>query len=216
MRRRGRRTKGFAMIDALVALAIAALTLTLLTSATWGLKLASDWRVSSESASATDWLLARRTLSAWASDLSNDGPRARGDAMIGTATTLRLQVRDRAAVEPYVGELQVTGSGDIGYVLTAARHDGLRDARVAVDQPRRSVLLMSSEPMRFVYLFRQENTAGTVWRYETGDGEVLPLAVGIEVSGARQVTVPVLNTISQTCLSALGAGALEGEQCAVR
>lgn len=216
MRRRGQRTRGFAMVDALVALAIAALTLVLLTSASWGLKLASERRAALEVTAASDWLLARRTLLGWAGDLSNDGPLARGAAMIGTATTVRMRVRDRGANVSYVGEFRVEGTRDTGFTLTAARHDGLRDARIAADQPRRSVLLTSPEPIRFVYLFPEANGRGSVWRYETGDGEALPRAIAIETGDRRQVTVPIFPTISQTCLAALGPGALEGNQCAVR
>lgn len=204
------------MVDALVALAIAALTLVLLTSASWGLKLASDRRAALETTASTDWLLARRTLLAWAGDLSNDGPRETGASLIGTATTLRMIVRDRAANVPYVGEFRVDGTRETGFTLSAARHDGLRDARTAADVPRRSMLLTANAPIRFVYLFPEGNGRGNVWRYETGDGETLPRAIAIEVGDQRQVTVPVFATISQTCLAALGPGALEGDQCDVR
>lgn len=214
--RRRVRTRGFAMIDALVALAVAALTLTLLTSASWGLKIASDRREAMESTAAADWLLARRTLSGWASDVSNDGPRASGANLIGTATTLRMLVRDRAASQGYVGEFRVEGTSDTGYTLMAARHDGLRDARLAVDRPRRSTILSSDVPIRFVYLFPQTDGTGTIWRYETGDGGTLPIAIAVEAGATRQMTVPVFATVSQTCLAALGAGALEGSQCDVR
>ena len=203
------------MVDALVALAIAALTLTLLMTASWGLKLASDRRAALQTTASADWLLARRTLRDWAADVSNDGPRANGAAMLGTATTLRMIVRDPAASTPYVGEFRVEGTRDVGYTLTAARHDGLRDARIASDNPRRSTLLTSNEPIRFVYLFPERGSTG-VWRYETRDGDVLPTAIAVEQGDRRQVTVPVFATISQTCFAALGPGALESDQCAVR
>ena len=215
-RRRTRRSKGFAMVEALVALAIAALTLTLLTSASWGLKLASERRVAFDAIAPADWLMARRILQSWAQDLSNDGPRSTGAALLGTATTMRMLVRDRVASSFYVGELRIDFRDEAGYTLHALRHDGLRDARTAADTPRVSKLLTTSEPIRFVYLFPQATGAATVWRYETGDGDVLPLAIAIEMGSQRLVTVPVLPTISQTCLSALGPGGLEGDRCAVR
>lgn len=204
------------MVDALVALSIASLTLVLLTSASWGLKLTSDRRAALETTASADWLLARRTLLSWAGDLSNEGPRETGASMTGTATTLRMIVRDRAANVPYVGEFRVDGTRETGFTLSAARHDGLRDARTAVDAPRRSPLLTSEDPIRFVYLFPEANGRGNVWRYETGDGEVLPRAIAIEAGDQRQVTIPIFATISQTCLAALGPGALEGDQCDVR
>ncbi|MEM7718280.1 MAG: hypothetical protein AAF222_03695 [Pseudomonadota bacterium] len=216
MRRRGGNTRGFAMVDALVGLAIAALTLVLLTSASWGLKMASDRQRAFEVTSAGDWLLARRTLLTWASDVTSDGRGRSGGAMIGTATTMRMIVRDRGAAQGYVGEFRVAGTRDTGYTLTAARHDGLNDARVAVDEPRVSTILTSPVPIRFVYLFPQRGGGGNVWRYETGDGDVLPLAIGVEAGDRRQVTARLFPTISQTCFSVLGPGALESNQCAVR
>ncbi|MCY4181098.1 MAG: hypothetical protein OXD48_12655 [Litoreibacter sp.] len=216
MRRRIRHTRGFAMIDALVALAVAALTLSLLTSASWGLKIASDRRAAIEQTNAADWLLARRTLQGWAGDVSNAGPRAAGANLVGTASTVRMQVRGQDGFGSFVGELRVEGSADIGYTLSAARHDGLQDARLSSDAPRRSTLLRAQEPSRFVYLFMQSDGTGTVWRYETGDGGALPLSVAIEVGDTRRVTAPVHTTISQTCLSSLGQGGMEDRLCSVR
>ena len=216
MRRRTRRARGFAMVDALVALAVASLTMVLLTSATWGLRIASERRAALTETAPVDWLLARRTLSAWAADASNDGPRASGASFIGTATTMRLIVRDARAAQSFVGEFRVTANGDDTFTLSAARHDGLQDARTSADAPRTSNILTSGEQIRFLYLFQQPNGAGTVWRYETGDGETLPVAVAIEAGDTRQVTVPVFATVSETCLSALGPGAIDGDQCAVR
>lgn len=216
MRRRTPRARGFAMVDALVALAVASLTMVLLTSATWGLRIASERRAALTETAPVDWLLARRTLSAWVADASNDGPRASGASFIGTATTMRLIVRDARAAQSFVGEFRVTANGDDTFTLSAARHDGLQDARTSADAPRTSDILTSGEQIRFLYLFQQPNGAGTVWRYETGDGENLPVAVAIEAGDTRQVTVPVFATVSETCLSALGPGAIDGDQCAVR
>lgn len=216
MRRRSRKARGFAMVDALVALAVASLTLVLLTSASWGLKLASDRRAAMAETAPVDWLLARRTLAGWVTDASNDGPRATGASFIGTATTMRLIVRDARAASSFVGEFRVSANGDDTFTLSAARHDGSRDARVASDTARVSNILTSTEPIRFLYLFPQPNGAGSVWRYETGDGETLPLAVAIEAGDDRRVTVPVFATVSETCFSALGPSAMEGNECAVR
>ncbi|MEL6933750.1 MAG: hypothetical protein AAFO17_11765 [Pseudomonadota bacterium] len=215
-RRRIHRSKGFAMIDALVALAVATLTLSVLTSATWGLKLASDRRASLEDTGSADWLQARRTLTTWASDVSNEGAEAGGASLIGTATTLRMIVRDRLAQRPYVGEFRIERAQENGYALIAARHDGLRDARVTADAPRASTLLRAPDPVRFVYLFETNNGTQNVWRYETGDGSSLPIAIAIEQGNTRQVTVRLHPTLSQTCFAALGPGALESKQCAVR
>ena len=56
---RRKRIRGFVMAEALVALAVAALTLALLTTASWGLRVASDARAAVELTSAVDWLAAR-------------------------------------------------------------------------------------------------------------------------------------------------------------
>ena len=215
MSRRRRGARGFAMIDALVSIAVAALTLSLLTSASWGLKISNDRRAVLEATSSADWLLARRTLQTWVGDASNEGSRAAGASLFGTATTLRMIVRDRALAQSFVGEFRVEGTADSGYSLIAARHGGLNDARIVSDDPLSSVLLVSDEPVRFIYLF-QDDRGNDIWRYETGDGSSLPRAVGVEVGDMRRLTLPVFATLSQSCFSQLGPSALEGERCEVR
>lgn len=203
------------MAEALVALAVAALTLSLLTSASWGLKLAADRRAALEQTAAADWLLARRTLLGWVADLNGAGAGEAHTDFIGTATTLRMIVRHGAA-QPFVGELQVLREDDGAFALIAARHDGLMDARTVSDTPRQTPLLATREPIRFLYLLPDQNGNARVWRYETGGGEALPAAIAIEVGDQRQVTVPVFGTRSRSCLAALGPGGLEADECALR
>ncbi|MEJ8561271.1 hypothetical protein QTO30_08575 [Yoonia sp. GPGPB17] len=64
-RRRGTST-GFVLAEALVALTVAAMTIALLTSATWGLNAAAERRAAATQTSAVDWLAARRALGNWA------------------------------------------------------------------------------------------------------------------------------------------------------
>lgn len=202
------------MAEALVALAVAALTLSLLTSASWGLKLAADRRAALDQTAPADWLLVRRTLLGWAANLNGAGL---GDAhidLIGTATTMRMIVREDGS-DAYVGEFRVTQEGE-DFALIAARHDGLLDARTVSDTPRLSPLLTAGTPIRFLYLLPQQNGTSMVWRYETGDGEALPAAIAIEAGDTRMVTVSVFGTRSRTCLAALGPGGLEEDACALR
>lgn len=202
------------MAEALVALAVAALTLSLLTSASWGLKLAADRRAALEQTAPADWLMVRRTMLGWVANLNGAGLGAAHVDLIGTATTVRMIVRE-AGSDPYVGEFRVDQEGE-SFALIAARHDGLLDARTVSDTPRQSPLLQSNDPIRFLYLLPHQNGTQMVWRYETGDGEALPAAIGIEVGDARMVTVPVFGTRSRTCMAALGPGGLEEDACALR
>ncbi|MEM9474236.1 MAG: hypothetical protein AAGA71_03020 [Pseudomonadota bacterium] len=215
MTRRGRGSKGFAMAEALVALAVAALTLSLLTSASWGLKLAAERRDALEETAPADWLLARRTLLGWVANLNGAGLGAAHADMIGTASTMRMIVRDGGA-RPFVGEFRVVREDAGDFALIAARHNGLLDARAASDAPQESHILRTREPIRFLYLLPQPTTNAMVWRYETGNGEALPAAIGIETGNTRVLTVPLVATRSRTCLAALGPGGLEADECALR
>lgn len=223
MRRRRGGSRGFAMAEALVALAIAALTLSLLTSASWGLRMVSERRAALEATSAVDWLAARRAVQTWAIGISATGHARAGVSLTGTATNARMIVSPRGASTTgiYGGELRVARlASDAGvgeaYVLYASRHDGLRDARVASDTPRTTEVLRSRAPIRLLYLLPDPGRAAMVWRYETGDGEALPAALAVEAGDRRMITVPILPTRSASCLSELGPGGLEEPECALR
>ena len=73
MIRRRSRASGFVLAEALVALAIAAMTVALLTSATWGLQLTAERRAAAAETAAGDWVAARRAVVDWAVGGSGGG-----------------------------------------------------------------------------------------------------------------------------------------------
>jgi hypothetical protein len=218
-RRRGT-SSGFVLTEALVALAIAAMTVALLTSATWGLRVASERRDAAEVTAAVDWLAARRALIDWSSGVTAPSKEGTERYFVGTATTARMFVEPSGSgqVVPFVGELRVESRGENRYALMAARHLGLQDARITVDGPQETEVLRTNAPIRLLYLFpRQTGGAGATWRYETGSGdEGLPVAVAVEVGDERMLTARIFATRSASCLSRLGLGGLENEQCELR
>ena len=167
MRRRRSITSGFVLAEALVALAIAAMTVALLTSATWGLRVASERQDAAEVTAAVDWLSARRALADWSSGVTATGKEGTERFLVGTATTARMFVEPSGSgqVVPFVGELRVEARGENRYVLMAARHIGLRDARITVEVPQETEVLRTNAPIRLLYLLpRQEGGVGMTWR----------------------------------------------------
>lgn len=221
MKRRYRRTGGFVMAEALVALAIAALTLALLTSATWGLRIASDTRAAAAQTGPADWLAARRALQGWASGLTALGSEAAEVSIVGTDSTARIVVEPAVSglARPYVAELRVeareTALGETSFVLIAARHLDLRDARVSTDAPQETELVRSDRPIRLLYLLPREGVIDMVWRYETVSAG-LPFAIAVEVGDQRVLTARVFANRSASCLASFGVIGLEEEQCKLR
>ncbi len=213
-RRRG--SGGFAMAEALVSLAVAALTLALLTGAGWGLRLVSESRAAAAQTGAADWLAARRALQGWAAGLTSPGLGQADGAFAGTATTARMVVDSAASGRPaaFVAELRVEQREE-GFVLIAARHLGQRDARVASEAPQETEIVRTDRPIRLLYLLPREGVAGLTWRYETGGG-ALPAAIAVEVGDTRAITARVFANRSAVCVSGLGPGGLEDPQCILR
>ncbi len=220
MIRRRSRASGFVLAEALVALAIAAMTVALLTSATWGLQLTAERRAASAETAAVDWLAARRALIDWTSGASAEGIGDTQRYLIGTATTARIFVEPSGTgqVAPFVGELRVEALGEDGFALIAARYIGQRDARLTSDAAQQTEILRTTQPIRLLYLIpSQTGAANASWRYETGSGdEGLPEAVAIEVGTERMITARVFATISASCLARIGRSSLQDDQCDLR
>jgi hypothetical protein len=213
---RRRHTKGFVMAEALVALAVAAMTLALLTSASWGLRIAADARAEAADTGAVDWLAARRALQGWAAGLTAPGARAAETRLVGTDSTARMVVEPAVSglAQPYVAELRVEVHGD-SFVLIAARHLDARDARVSTDAPQETEVVRSDRPIRLLYLLPREGVQGLVWRYETS-GAALPAAIAVEVADRRVLTARVFANRSAACLAAFGVSGLEEQACELR
>lgn len=209
------------MAEALVALAIAALTLALLTSASWGLRIAADARAAAAETGAADWLAARRALQGWASGLTALTAEGSESHIVGTGSTARMVVEPAVSglALPYVAELRVetrqTVAGETSFVLIAGRHLDARDARISTDAPQETELVRSDRPIRLLYLLPREGVADMVWRYETNSA-ALPAAIAVEVGDRRILTARVFATRSAACLATFGVSGLEEAQCELR
>ncbi|KIT15862.1 hypothetical protein [Jannaschia aquimarina] len=210
VRRRGP-ARGFALAEALVALAVAAMTLALLTGATWGLRQAAERRDLAQQTGPADWLATRRAVSAWAAGLSTSGAQGAQGRLIGTATTARMVVEGGSR---YVAELRVERRGADAFALVAARYPGRRDVRVVPEAGQVSELVRSSRPIRLLYLHDRPGNPDPVWVYETGDD--LPAAIAVEVGDTRRLTAAIHPTVSGECLAAGGLAALEDTTCGLR
>jgi len=219
-RRRPSSARGFALTEALVALAIAALTITVLTSSSWGLATVADRRAAAAQTGPVDWLAARRALMQWSSGVTATRRETAPTALTGTASTARFFVEPSGGGQSrsFVGELEIVARGEGRFSLQATRYLGQSDARLGADTGQTTEILRSNQPIRILYYF--ENGRGSrsgAWRYETGDGDDgLPKAIGIEVGDTRRLTAPLFVNRSAACVARLGRGGLEEEACELK
>lgn len=208
--RRRRHQRGFALTEALVSLAVAALTLSLLTAATWGLRQATR-DPPAEGADIVDTLRARRILQAWMSGAAG-GPSGQPLAFAGQADRVRV-VFAEADGPRRLGELRVTGDGQT-QTLVARRVRGIGDVRYDMEDGPESVLLRAEETIRFAFLV--DRGGERAWVYDVDAESGLPLAVAIEVGRERIATSALPATLDPACISRLGIGEAEGRTCASR
>jgi hypothetical protein len=208
--------RGFMVAEALVSLSVAALTLVLLTSATWGLRQASSERDVAFTA-ASDWLTARRALQAWAAAANSPGLERSEGWFEGTATSVRMIIpaSEAGPNRPHQAGLSISQADGV-YTLTAYRDIGSRDTRMRTDALQTTPLIVSDKPIQLAFLGRDLTSASMVWRYEADPANGLPDAIAIEVDGKPQLVARLLNNKSKICLAANGATALETESCALR
>lgn len=217
--RRRHAAKGFALTEALVALAIAALTITILISSSWGLATATERRAAMAQTGPVDWLAARRVLLQWASAVTATGEGETDRALTGSATTARFYVEPTGggSTLPFVGALEVVALGDAEFALRAIRYNGLRDARLPGDTGQITEILRTSEPIRILYYYDSgRGGRDGAWRYEAGGDTGLPRAIGIEIGDTRRLTAPIFADRSAACVARLGPGGLEEEACSLR
>ncbi len=216
LQRRRRSARGFTIAEALVSLAIAALTLVLLTSATWGLKQLNETRAA-EGPVAADWLTARRALQAWAAAVSTDGDDMVEGRFQGDAASVRLYVPPTSSgpSRPYVSELRVTNVDGL-YTLSAHRDRTVTDTRQRGNAVQSTEILSTREPIRLMYLLRSRTGPGRSWFFATTPEDGLPYAIALEVNGDQLITAPIMTTVSATCAARNGLNALGDQICKVR
>lgn len=216
-RRRRKGSRGFILTEALVALTVAALTLALLTSATWGLRQTAA-QPSSMQQEATDWLTARRVLQAWAASATIDGIAQTESRFEGSPTRMRLVLDDGTSRDnrPVMISLEITESDGLSR-LTAARLFDVRDVRIGSDRLRASTVIVSDQSLRLVYYVASATgQIGRVWTYEPRPEQGLPAAVAVERGTDRMIVAQMPATRSATCVSRVGIRGLEEQDCELR
>ncbi|MEL6170139.1 MAG: hypothetical protein AAFR35_15740 [Pseudomonadota bacterium] len=216
LRRRSRRTRGFMVAEALVSLSVAALTLVLLTSATWGIRHATALTQDAP-AEARDWLAARRALQAWSAAVVTQGRSRTLGTFAGDGGSVRFAVPPSLAGprQPYVSELRVDFQ-DGTYFLRAIRDHAISDTRLTSANRQVSEILSTTQPIRLKYLTPDPTRPGFRWTYSVNVDDALPRAVGVEVDGAHVLTAQLLSTVSPTCFASMGPAGLQNQECETR
>lgn len=221
MRRRWARRRspqsGFALAEALVSLTIAAMTLALLTSATWGLRHTTQ-QPGVLQQEATDWLTARRVLQSWAASASLAERFAVEGRFSGSPTQMRMILDDGTSRDsrPMMVSLRITEEEGL-FRLTASRQFDVRDVRLSNENAQESTMIVSDEPLRLVYRVGATFPArqGT-WSYEPRAEQGLPFAIAVEQGAERMIVAPMPATISAICVARLGLAGLEDPDCKLR
>ena len=217
IKRRRTGAKGFVMAEALVSLAVAALTLALLTSATWGLQQTAMQPDRLQQA-ASDWLTTRRVLQAWGGSATTDGAEGLTQRFAGTPVQMRLVIDDGTSRtnRPVMMRLDITQADGL-YTLAAARYFDVRDVRLGTDQARASTLIVSDQPLRILYQVVTRGNAGQrIWTDEPQADQGLPTAIAIERGAERMIVARIPATLSAVCMSRNGVAGLRNDTCDLR
>lgn len=215
--RRRARARGVVMVEALVSLAVAALTLALLTGATWGLR-QTQTQADPLQQEAADWLTARRVLQAWAASATTDGERQTAVRFSGGPAQLRLIIDDGTSLDsrPMLYSLDIIRD-DALHILRVARFTDVRDVRLAPADARYSTLIVSDQPLTLAYQIAEPSgLPGSVWTDEPTPDQGLPSAIAVARGGERMIVAPVLSMRSAACVSRLGLAGLEEVDCLLR
>lgn len=209
--------RGFVLAEALVALTVAALTLALMTSATWGLR-QTAMRNSDVQEQATDWLTARRVLQAWAGSGTTDGYEGVVGRFAGTPDQMRLIIDDGTigTDRPVMISLDIVQEGEF-HRLEAARHFDIRDVRLEDETARASTVIVTRAPLSLIYYFAAPGAIGQGrWTYEPQPEQGLPSAVAVEAGAERMIVAKMPATHSASCVARNGVVGLEDQDCALR
>ncbi len=216
MIRRRARERGFSLIEATVALTIAAMTLLLLAGAGFGLRLAAE-RTARTQDIAVDLLAARRAIRRWASEVSTDGTADAPElsfAGLPDRVAMLLAPDPGSAQGDRLALLEVV-RGETGDVLLARRQRGSRSLLTGIERADSSALLATGRRLSFAYLFtggRNEDA----WLATTTELARLPRAVALLIDGDRAILARLPQELDPLCIGRVGAVAFEGSRCALR
>ncbi|MEM9785491.1 MAG: hypothetical protein AAF801_03255 [Pseudomonadota bacterium] len=214
---RRRRAAGIALAEALVSLTIAAMTLALLTSATWGLRQTAMQPAVTQDA-ATDWLTARRVLQSWAAAATLINREEIEGRFSGTPVQMRMILDDGRGRDsrPMMVSLDIAEDNGL-HRLTASRYVDIRDIRLAPERARESTVIETDVPLRLMYQVRAGNIGGQLtWTYEPRPDQGLPLAVAVEQGAEKMIVARMPVSLSGFCVSRRGEAGLGDVDCEVR
>ena len=215
--RRRSSSGGIALVEALVSLTVAAMTLALLTSATWGLRQTTA-QVSDLQEASTDWLTARRVLQSWSASATLTGRELTEGRFYGSPVRMQVILDDGTSnqSDPVMISLDISEE-DGRFTLAASRFFNVRDIRLATDNSRASQVIVTDEPLRLIYRVQSGSGSGAqVWTYEVRPEQGLPLAVAVEQGDQKMIVARMPVSISAFCVSRLGQAGLEDADCDVR
>ena len=216
-RRRTFVTTGIALAEALVSLTIAAMTLALLTGATWGMRQVTPQPTELQD-EATDWLTARRVLQSWAASSTLAGRDLTEGRFSGTPIQMRVILDDGTSreSEPMMISIDIVEEEGL-FSLEVSRYFDVRDIRLVTDNSRASTVIVTEAPLRLMYRVQSgSGTGAQVWTYEVRPEQGLPAAIAVEKGDQRMIVASMPVSLSAFCVSRLGRAGLEDPDCDVR
>ncbi|MEO0819781.1 MAG: prepilin-type N-terminal cleavage/methylation domain-containing protein [Pseudomonadota bacterium] len=214
-RRRRAGERGFSMVEAIVALTIAAMTLALLSGAAFSLRMIAARSAAPEEA--VELLSTRRVLRRWASATVLRGAGSTA-SFAGSATEIRLLFGPDLWTDApaQLAMLRIERVGE-EYRLAAYRRSGAASVWQDVEAAPReaSELLRSAVPLRFSYEVANPEGPGTVWITAREAGPP-PRAFALDIAGGRRVVAPIAQEMDPGCLAAFGVGEFQRDRCSVQ
>lgn len=208
-----RRTlSGFSLVEALVASSVAALTLLMLSGASFGLKAALSDPDNARDTDAIAVLTLRRVLGEWL-DQTGAHPSSDRFAVLGTPERLRLAIGDR-----YTGsnaELVVRAI-PIGFAVDVGWEQGDPDLNKVIDPALLSTAITSDVRLSWSFLMAAPHTSQLTWHDYFDPSQGLPVAIRLSAGSKSILTIRVPSEIDAICLSAGGARVLDERECQTR
>ncbi|MEM9148337.1 MAG: prepilin-type N-terminal cleavage/methylation domain-containing protein [Pseudomonadota bacterium] len=211
--RRRRGTRGFSLVEVVVALTVTAMTITLLSGAAFSMRLISER--SSRAEAALDVLTVRRLIRAWASATQLRGVFGEATFM-GDDAQVRMQlVRDDTTGAPSrLGVLRIEREGGIS-TLTAVRAPDRTVWQDLGADLAISRVYATSERLQFAFLTASADGRELVWTTRREPGSP-PLAMALQIGETHRIVGVFEQEIDPGCLALNGIGPFQRRQCAVR